>query len=877
MRSKLSGGPPPRVRSGLLAAGIAALALAAWLLVPRPRAGAEPLAAPVRALLVDASASVRRTRPAWVRRLRAELAAEARAAAAAGEEVLVVSFAEGAARDLGPGPPGELLDRLGGAATEPYGPRAPDGRELGSELLAAARVADGLVRAPDRPPGRVVIWTDGTCTGPDPAPLLAAWLAAGVALERRSPGPAALPDARLEELAVPRRLEEGAPLAARVRYAVEPGSGPPPRSLELAVELRGAGWSRERRFPLPLEPALDRREAGGAHARVDLGPVPAGPLVVAATLALDPPSDPTPENDARRASVLVEGVLAVGLVAAPELQGAAREWLRVGDGGGGLAGLALRPLAPGELAGALPDLHAVVTWDLAPGSLPATALAAFVRRGGGWLATGGWSLLEAAPSGPLVDLLPLRADPGGSGVRDVVLLVDGSGSMEGEPFEAVRRAAVELVAAAAPRDEISLRFFTAGLWPNQVIRAAGSPAGRAQALERLLLARPPRGPTEITPSLEQLADWRETAEREALVLLLSDGRESSTLIGLEQRVPAVLERLRAARVRLRVLAVGERADLEFLGALVSPGEELLLAGDLAGLEEIFRREVNRERLREGPALPVLPRSGAGPGDLAAELQPLPEGEPLPPLERFVRCRPEPGATVLWTGERGEPVLGLWRAGRGRAAAWATRAAPGWGPAWSGRGELFGPLLRWLARGARPDGLEAELRGRELWLRGLALGGEPWPAVLEAELLDATGGEEPRGRVQLRAPPGEPWDARSGPLPEGLEPPRTPGELVLRLQPPDGGPPTAVPLRPGGLGVPPEFEGAVLAWPGGGARGAALPPPEPRRAPHPAGVAALAAGLLALFLAGLAQVVGARRRGRLGAPGSRGAGGDPRTR
>ena len=83
-------------------------------------------------------------------------------------------------------------------------------------------------------------------------------------------------------------------------------------------------------------------------------------------------------------------------------------------------------------------MDAVLTLDVGPAELPGHAMRAFIDSGGGWLATIGWHFLGSwspagqAAEGDLSSILPL--DPGNEGgtERDVVLLVDGSGSMAGE-------------------------------------------------------------------------------------------------------------------------------------------------------------------------------------------------------------------------------------------------------------------------------------------------------------------------------------------------------------------------------------------------------------------------------------------------------------
>ena len=85
----------------LAAGGACALALAAWLLMPW-RPGRE--SAPLRAIVVDASASVTRLRPGWEAWVRGVLDAELAQAAERGEDALVLVYAKDVLAASGPAP-----------------------------------------------------------------------------------------------------------------------------------------------------------------------------------------------------------------------------------------------------------------------------------------------------------------------------------------------------------------------------------------------------------------------------------------------------------------------------------------------------------------------------------------------------------------------------------------------------------------------------------------------------------------------------------------------------------------------------------------------------------------------------------------------------
>ncbi|HEX6886411.1 MAG TPA: vWA domain-containing protein [Planctomycetota bacterium] len=818
---------------GAWLAALGLLAVAAWLLLPRtPDEG--PARPPLVIALADASASVARPR-GWLGWVRSELARSADEAAAAGAELAVLAFADGVATGFGPGPPERFRDALAGRDGPPYDPALALSR--GATRLADALTAVELLSATPRPAVRLVLLGPATYTGPSPAGAWARLAAAGVACEVRTPPRAEESDLALLELALPARIEAGAPLVALVRGLFRPGTEPV-ATARLVLEVEEDGPTRTRAHALAL-PA-----GGGAfELPLALGPAGFGRTLVRARAELE--GDAWPENDQVAADTLAGGARVLGVVVRPELRPVAETWLAP-SGRSALAGLQFQFLLPEELPGALEDLAAVITFDLAPEALPAEALAPFVRRGGGWLALSGYGFLSGwipgETEGELARLLPCEPRVRESPPRDVVLLVDGSGSMEGQPFETVRAAALELVAAALPSDRVSLRFFTGRLEPEHLLkrrsasRAADQQAARAAARD-LLALRVPSGTTYLLAALSELA--RSAGEHETLALLLTDGWEREGLPDPLGSARALTAALRAARVRLVVIAVGA-PNLALLAALAE-GPENVRAGDtLDALRAVFHRELSGSQLAEGElALRPAPRA---PGSLADEVLSAAAGQTLAPLERHVRNRLRPGAEALWESEEGEPVLALMRAGLGRTALFASRPGAPWASRYlrAGLGEPaeFDGLLRWLARGPTgAAGPTARAAGRHLVLEGLSREG----AAERRVRLVAPGREAEDLRL---LPPGGPagdvlatregWLAREVP----------PGAYLLLVDEPEA------PVVPVAVGP-----GDELAW-----RERACPPAPavqaragvpPGRASHGLALAALALALAALFLAALA--------------------------
>jgi len=775
----------------LFTLAVAGFALAAFGFLPGS-AGASSGRAPLDVVLVDASASEARAR-AWISWARAELAAQARASAERGAELAVVAYAEATVTAFAPGAPEELLARLGGERGAPFDPRA--GLAGGATRLAEALAAvEPWCLDAARPRGELVLLARPTYTDDSPEAPLARLAAGGVLLRLRAPPPVEESDVVLEELVLPPRVEVGAPLVARLVGRVVPGRVAI-EAAELVVQLEGAGedGGLSRRFALPpaggpFEFALPLGPAGEGRTRVRVRARPVEGV------------DPWPENDAVEDATLAEGARLVVVAIPDELEAEARAWLAP-SGRSALTGLQFVFVAPEDCPRELGDAAALISFDLAPSELSTGPVRAFVLAGGGWLALAGWRFkrewLPGAAPGALDELLPLEPREGRREPRDVVLLIDGSGSME-SAFEVVRAAALELVRASLPEDRVSLRFFTTGLEREVLLKERSvTRDGNEQAAERaareLLALRVPSGTTYLFATLRQLA--RELDAPASLVFLLSDGRDRDPL-AMDGAAREAAAALADARARLVVVGVGER-DERVLSELAGAPERVQRGDALGELTTLFQRELLGSELVEGElTLTLAPRA---PGSLADEVASSAlELNAPPPLERFLRSRLRPLGEALWLGPEGEPVLALARAGLGRTALFASRPGGDWARRYvrSGLGEPgeFEGLLRWLARGNRADGPRARLAGTRLTVAGLA---PETPAQLtlrlepeghELRLFPPTDlGRDPwRTReVELARPPGEgAWlvgTSRGSEFVLPLE--RTPGAEFLRQESP----------------------------------------------------------------------------------------------
>ena len=183
------------------------------------------------------------------------------------------------------------------------------------------------------------------------------------------------------------------------------------------------------------------------------------------------------------------------------------------------------------------DRDFVLRWRVAGEKLASTLL---VHRGEGGE---GFGLLSLVP--PRGDA-PLAA-------RDVVFVVDRSGSMEGQKIASAARACSLLLGTLGPRDRFTIQAFdTAVEWMDGSPRLIAADEAGIVKGEKWLRGIDARGGTEIEPALaEALKAVRfsgDSGGRVPVVVLLTDGE-----IGSEGKV---LARIQQERGETRIFTVG---------------------------------------------------------------------------------------------------------------------------------------------------------------------------------------------------------------------------------------------------------------------------------------------------------------------------------
>jgi len=718
----------------------ALFALGAWLALPRERGATG---APVHALLVDVSDSAIGA-DFRVYAIGERIEQRRAAATAQGIEVLAIAFGHGARR----------LDLAHGGLS---GVQVGEDR---SDLAAAFELADVLGNGRLR---SIEIVSDGTWTGVDPAGVAARLAARGVRIELLHNVRDGF-DAYVAPIATPIRVRRGEPVVVQLetwRAMGMVGQHDGLRELLVGATLTEGGVSTRREVRVPVS----KFERGPHGLRVELEFPPLatshGSLVAEARLVDSAGRRFGSTDDSRstaRAAVIAEGVLSIGVLGEPAVRDAFIDSFAPANAD--FAFVELDDTRATSLAG----LDVLATLDAAFDRESARAVDTFVAAGGGWVDFAGARF--ASTERPSSSALAPALDDGRP--REIVVLVDASGSMAGAPAQVARAALVRLIERAPVADGLSTVWFGADARTLDL----GRPGERGGIEQRRVLAREawntpePRGPTRIWSALDEFAGAVDPA-RHTFAILVSDGRDPDRA-DLASRASSLRMELASRGAELAVIAVGADPDVELLTALAGDAARVMRVGELGPERSIDALAQGFESaLATGSIVEFSePRSAA----LRASVGPFsaPFAALAPPsVRRHLRARAARGAEVVWSSTSAaatSPLFAVSRHGLGVAAGFAFTPDSAWVASRNDLGRALASALRTVAPPA--DRARTRLReiDGELVLEGVPDGA---PAIVRAELTSSRGAD--LGSIELFAARAgrDPVRERSAPLPATL--------------------------------------------------------------------------------------------------------------
>lgn len=335
----------------------------------------------------------------------------------------------------------------------------------------------------------------------------------------------------------------------------------------------------------------------------------------------------------------------------------------------------------------------------------------------------------------------------------MVLVIDKSGSMSGEPIVMARQAALATSELLSGRDQIAVLGFDSNPQLICSLTYASNQGAIASAIESLDAS----GGTDLQPAMVQAREILESSNAKIKhVIAMTDGQTSpSNLVELSQEMAD-------QGITVSTVALGSGAAGALLSDMATNGRgRYYEAAEAQEVPQIFTRETmqaSRSAIKEDlyASAPVTEHpmmSGY-------------ESVEFPFILGYVMTRAKPTAQVLMAVESGDPLLAVGRFGLGFGVAFTADLTERWGGewlAWEGFGSFWAQVFRGALKKEDAIGLATrESFQNDHWVIDLTrkdIAGRPVNAIeWDAEVFDQNGDSKPVkiietgvGRYQARIP------------------------------------------------------------------------------------------------------------------------------
>jgi len=320
--------------------------------------------------------------------------------------------------------------------------------------------------------------------------------------------------------------------------------------------------------------------------------------------------------------------------------------------------------------------------------------------GGGFIMLGGEQSfgLGGYYKSTLEEILPVRSDFEKEKEKPslgMVLVIDRSGSMDGDPLEMAKTAARSAVELLGNRDQIAVLAFDDQTYVISEMQSASNKGKISDEIARIESG----GGTSMFPAMEMAFEiLNSTSAKLKHVIMLTDGvSNAGDFVGMAQQMVS-------AKMTVSTVAVGSGADTELLESIARIGKgRYYLTQDPSQVPQIFAKETvtaSKSAIDEQPFVPQVVRATHALAEIDLEAAPF--------LLGYVMTRPKPTSEVILATEKGDPLLAWWRYGLGMTAAFTSDAKSRWAAewlTWPGYGKFWTQVVRQIMRKSDTRGIQ----------------------------------------------------------------------------------------------------------------------------------------------------------------------------
>jgi len=307
--------------------------------------------------------------------------------------------------------------------------------------------------------------------------------------------------------------------------------------------------------------------------------------------------------------------------------------------------------------------------------------------GGGLIMAGGEdSFGSGGYQGTRIEqIMPVRFDS--EKTRDqpdiaLVLVIDRSGSMQGQKLDAAKESARVTAEVLEPNDMIAVVAFDSEAQVFVRPQRASNRMRISAEISRLQSG----GGTNIYPGLREAFEILQGINAKVKhVIVLSDGEAPY------DGIVDLVQDMRGARITVSCVGVAG-ADRNLLSIIADNGDgRLYMVEDLGNLPKIFMKETTEAQKSQLVEDLIHAR-------IAKRVEAI-EGtgvENAPALHGYVTTKPKPTSETILISDLGEPILARWRHGAGTVVAWTSDVKNRWSAdwlRWGGYPKFWAQLVR----------------------------------------------------------------------------------------------------------------------------------------------------------------------------------------
>ncbi|MEO5802958.1 MAG: VWA domain-containing protein [Verrucomicrobiota bacterium] len=280
----------------------------------------------------------------------------------------------------------------------------------------------------------------------------------------------------------------------------------------------------------------------------------------------------------------------------------------------------------------------------------------------------------------------------------MMLVIDKSGSMEGDKIQFAKEAAIAAVEVLSDRDYVGVIAFDGDPYVIADLQSAANKAGILQSIERIDAGG---GTAMYEPMVKAHQALQGITAGFKHCIVLTDG------VSQPGDFQGITGQMGSDQITVSTVAVGQDIDADLLQSIARWGKgRYYQTTDAHDIPQIFTKETmsaSKSSLVEEPFLPQVFRD--------EQIIRGIDWKNAPFLFGYVVTSPKPTANVSLLTERGDPLFASWRFGLGKAAAFTSDAKSRWAAdwvRWPGYGQFWAQVIRDIMRTTQSRGAETTI-------------------------------------------------------------------------------------------------------------------------------------------------------------------------